>query len=49
MILKELILTVCMLGGCGGPERIDFEQFLIWECVVALQELIFKNFYIGWA
>ena len=28
MVLKELILTVSTLGGCGGLERTDFYQFL---------------------
>ena len=26
MVLKELILTVSNLGGCGGPERTDFNS-----------------------
>ena len=25
MVLKELILTVSTLGGCGGLERTDFK------------------------
>ena len=29
MVLKELILTVSTLGQCSGPERTDFEQFLL--------------------
>ena len=36
------ILTASTLGGCGGPERIDFQQFLCWEDVVVFKELIFK-------
>ena len=40
MVLKELILTVSTLGGCGGLERTDFKQFLLWEAVVVLKELI---------
>ena len=28
------------MGGCGGLERTDFEQFLIWKGVVVLKELI---------
>ena len=24
VVLKELILTVCTLGGCGGLERANF-------------------------
>ena len=27
MILKELILTVSTMGGCGGLERTDFNSF----------------------
>ena len=27
MVLKELILTVSTLGGCGGLERTHFQQF----------------------
>ena len=23
--------TVSILGGCGGLERTDFEQFLLWD------------------
>ena len=34
-----------MLGGFGGLERTDFEQFLLWEGVVVLKELIFNSFY----
>ena len=47
MVLKELILTVCTLGGCGGLEQTDFLQFLFWENVVVLKELIFNSFYFG--
>ena len=47
MVLKELILTVSTLGGCGGLERTDFKQFLPWEAVVVLKELIFNSFYFG--
>ena len=28
------------MGGCGGLERTDFSQFLLWEGVVVLKELI---------
>ena len=28
------------LGGCGGLERTDFKQFLLWEAVMVLKELI---------
>ena len=27
MVLKELILTVSTLGGCGGLERTDFSIY----------------------
>ena len=29
------------MGECSGPERTDFEQFLCWDSVVVLKELIF--------
>ena len=41
MVLKELILTVSTLGGCGGLERTDFQQFLHWEDCGGLERLIF--------
>ena len=45
MFLKELILTVSTLGGCGGLERTNFIlQFPLWEGVVFLKELIFNSF-----
>ena len=47
MVLKELILTVSTLGGCGGPERTYFEWFLLWEGVVVLKELNFNSFSFG--
>ena len=28
------------MGGCGGLERTDFEQFVLWEEVVVLKEVI---------
>ena len=40
--MTELILTVDPLGGCGSLERTDFLQFLLWEDVVILTELIFN-------
>ena len=46
MVFKEFILTVSILGGCGGLERTDFQQFLLWEAVVVLKELDFNSFYI---
>ena len=47
MVLKELIFTVSTLGGCAGLERTDFEQFLLWENVVVLKELILNSYYFG--
>ena len=35
------------MGGCGGLERTDFSQFLLWEGVVVLKELIVYSFYFG--
>ena len=46
MVLKEVILQF-MFGGYGGLERTDFKQFLLWEGVVVLKDLIFNSFYIG--
>ena len=34
------------MGGCGGLERTHFEQFLLWEGVVVLKELILNSFYL---
>ena len=35
-------------GGCGGLERTGFFiQFLLWEGVVVLKELIMNSFYFG--
>ena len=35
------------MGGCGGHERTDFYEFLFWEDVVVLKELIFTfSFYL---
>ena len=42
---KNWFWTVSCLGGCGGLERTDFEQFLLWEGVVVLKELILNSFY----
>ena len=39
------------MGGCGGHERTDFEQFLLWKGVdvgvVVLKVLILNSFYCG--
>ena len=40
MVFKEPFLTVSILVWCGGLERTDFSQFLCWEGVVVLKELI---------
>ena len=47
VVLKELILTVSTLGECGGGERTDFQQFLLWEVVLVLKELNFNSLYFG--
>ena len=46
MVLKELIFHR-ILGGCCGLERTDFEQFVLWECVMLLKEVILNSFYFG--
>ena len=33
-----------MFGEYGGLEKTDFKQFLLWEGVVVLKELIFQQF-----
>ena len=45
MVLKELVFYYFYLGRCGGLERSDFKQFLLWEGVVVLKEMIFNSFY----
>ena len=45
MVLKELVFTISTSGGCGGLDRTDFKQFLIWKGVVVLKELILNSFY----
>ena len=44
MVLKELILNSFYFGGCGGLERPDFKQFLLWEGVAVLKEMVFYHF-----
>ena len=44
---KNWFWTVSTLGQCGGLERTDFEQFLLWDSVVVLKELILNSFYFG--
>ena len=43
----DWLWTVSILGGCGGLERTYFEQFLLWEGVVVMKELIFHSCYFG--
>ena len=45
MVLKELVFYYFYLGWSGGLERTDFEQFLPWEGVVVLTDLILNCFY----
>ena len=35
------------MGGCGGTERTNFYQFLLWKGVVVLKELILTVSTIG--
>ena len=45
MVLKELLLAVSTLQGCGSLERTDFNQFLFWGgCSAVLKELILTVF-----
>ena len=42
------VYTLQQCGGrCGGHERTDFEQFLLWEGMMVLKELILNSFYFG--
>ena len=34
-------------GGCGGPDRPNFKQFLPWAGVVVLKDLIFHSSILG--
>ena len=47
MVLTELIFKSFYLGVCGGLDRTDLQQFLLWKFVVFLTELIFNSFYFG--
>ena len=42
---KNWFWTVSTLRGCGSHEKTDFEQFLLWEGVVVMKELILISFY----
>ena len=44
---KNLYITISTLGGHGGFEVTDLSQFLCWEDVVVLKELISNSFYFG--
>ena len=44
VVLKELLLTVSTLGGCGSFERTDFNHFYFGEDVAVLKELILTVF-----
>ena len=35
---------VSILGGCGGLERTDFEQFLFWGGCDGLERIDFEQF-----
>ena len=45
-VLKEMILTVSTLGGCGGFERTDLQQFLLLEGCGSLERTDFSQFVI---
>ena len=47
MVLKEIFLTVSTLGVCGVLKITEFLQFLCWEGVVVLKELIYNSFNFG--
>ena len=47
MVLKELILTVSTLGGCGGLERTDFVTVSTLERCGGLERTDFNSFYFG--
>ena len=42
-----LISSFKSLGGHCGLERTDFEQFVLWEGVEVMKELILNSFYFG--
>ena len=44
MVLKELILNSFYFERCGGLERTDFEQFLLWEVCGGLERTGFEQF-----
>ena len=38
--LERTVSYSSYIGGCGDAERTDFLQFLLWEVVLVLKELI---------
>ena len=48
MFLIEMIVYSFNLGVCDGLEGTDFSQFLLWEEVLVLKELIFTVSTLGW-
>ena len=42
--LERTNFKVSSLGGCDGPEKTDSLQFLIWDGLMVLKELIFNSF-----
>ena len=47
MVLKELIFYYFYCGRVWQSERTDFKQFLLWEGVVVLKELVFTISTLG--
>ena len=47
MVLKELILSVSTLGGCGGLERTDFFTVSMLGGCGGLERTDFISFYFG--
>ena len=45
--LERTNFKVSSLGGCDGLEKTDSLQFLLWDGVMVLKELIFNSFYFG--
>ena len=48
VVLKELIMNSWYFGRLCGPERTDFEQFLHWDSVEVLKELILTVDTLRW-
>ena len=51
VVLKETNFEQCLIlrvwSRCGGLERTGFEQFLLWDSVMVMKELILNSFYNG--